>query len=195
MKVEWSSRRGVVSKVDSEVQCCLVDSANDFRRRRMCEREGPPFPSISGQPLRPIQAERSRIIDVVDISMSYLCQVNDDTCRLGLMRSQLREVCIAPIGKAYDLPILSFHSRNLEQFQNVQSPVVEKEGVLPEHLAELRDCRMILGKHLCSKLSQGLAYLCFVQLHHCSLIFGIQCRFLLSGWAFLATRNHSKRST
>jgi hypothetical protein len=44
------SARGLVSKIDSEVQCWLVDSANDFRRRRASEPEGPPFPSISGQP-------------------------------------------------------------------------------------------------------------------------------------------------
>jgi hypothetical protein len=44
---------------------------------------------------------------------------------------------------------------------------------MPKQFAELRDCRMILGKHLRSKLSQGLAYLGFVQLHDLLLIFGV----------------------
>jgi len=105
---------------------------------------------------------------MVNISVSHLRQVNDDTCRFGLMRSQLREVSIAPISKTHHLSILSLHSRNLKQFQNVQSSGIEKKGMLPKHLAELRDCRMVVGKHLRSKLSQGLAYLHLVQLHHYS---------------------------
>jgi len=36
---------------------------------------------------------------------------------------------------------------------------------MPKHVAELRDCRVILSKHLRPKLSQRLAYLPFVQLH------------------------------
>jgi hypothetical protein len=50
----------------------------------------------------------------------------------------------------------------------VEAPGIEKEGVMPKHLAELRDCRVVLGKHLCSKLSQGLAYLGLIQLHRYS---------------------------
>jgi len=111
--------------------------------------------------------------EVVAVSVLNLFQVNDDPGRFGLMRGQLRKVRIAPISKAYHLSVLSFHSRNLEQLQHVESPGVEKEGMMPKHFAELRDCRMILGKHLCSELSQGLAYLGFVQLHDLLLIFGL----------------------
>jgi len=102
--------------------------------------------------------------------MSDLRQVNDDTRRFGLVCGQFRKVCIAPIGKAYHLSVLSFHSGKLNQFQNVQSPAIEKEGMLPKHLAELRDRRMVLGKHLCSELSQSLAYLGLIQLHHSSYL-------------------------
>jgi hypothetical protein len=84
------------------------------------------------------------------------------------MCGQLRKVRITPVGKAYHLSILSFHSRNLKQLQNVESPCVEEEGVMPKQFAELDHCRMILGKYLRSKLSQCLGYLDFVQLHHCS---------------------------
>jgi len=59
--------------------------------------------------------------------MLNLFQTDDDARRLGLMRGQLRKVRIAPIGNAYHLSVLSFHSRNLEQLQHVESPGVEKE--------------------------------------------------------------------
>src|ERR1700741_392664 len=108
--------------------------------------------------------------EAVTVSVSNLFQVNDDPRRFGLMRRQLREVRIAPISKAYHLSMLSFHSRDLEQLQHVESSGVEEKGMRPKQFAELRDRRMILGKDLCSKLSQGLAYLGFVQLHDLLLI-------------------------
>jgi addiction module HigA family antidote len=106
-------------------------------------------------------------------SVLNLFQANDDPCRFWPMRGELRKLLIAPISKAYDLSFLSFHSGNLEQLQNVESPGVEEESMMPKQFAELRDCRMILGKHLCSKLIEGLAYLRFVQFHDLFLIFGI----------------------
>jgi len=94
-----------------------------------------------------------------------LFQANDDSRRFRLMRGQLRKLRVAPISKAHYLSLLSFHSRNFEQLQHAKSSVVEKEGMMPKHVAELRDCRVILSKHLRPKLSQRLAYLPFVQLH------------------------------
>jgi hypothetical protein len=44
--------------------------------------------------------------------------------------------------------------------------------MMSEQFAEIRNCRMMIGKHLGSKLIQGLAYLGFVQLHELLLIFG-----------------------
>ena len=82
----------------------------------------------------------------VTVSMLNLSQANDDARWLGLMRGQLRKVRIAPVGNAYHLSALGFHSRNLEQLQHVEPPGVEKEGVLSKEFAELRDCRMILSK-------------------------------------------------
>jgi hypothetical protein len=111
--------------------------------------------------------------DAVTVSVLNLFQANDDPCRFWPMRGELRKLLIAPISKAYDLSFLSFHSGNLEQFQNVESPGVEEESMMPKQFAELRDCRMILGKHLCSKLIECLAYLRFVQFHDLFLIFGI----------------------
>ena len=95
----------------------------------------------------------------VTVSMLNLSQANDDARWLGLMRGQLRKVRIAPVGNAYHLSALGFHSRNLEQLQHVEPPGVEKEGVLSKEFAELRDCRMILSKDLCSELRQGPGYL------------------------------------
>jgi len=80
--------------------------------------------------------------------MSNLFQANDDAGRLGLMRGQRRKVRIAPVGNAYHFSVLSFHSRNLEQLQHVESLGVEKEGMMPKQFAELRDSRVIIGKHL-----------------------------------------------
>jgi hypothetical protein len=111
--------------------------------------------------------------DAVIVSVLNLFQANDEPRRFGPMRGQLRKVGIAPISKAYYLAVLSFHSRNLEQFQHVESFGVEKKGMMPEQFAELPDGRMVLGKHLRSKLIQDLAYLGFVQLHDLLLIFGI----------------------
>src|ERR1700741_1721174 len=73
-------------------------------------------------------------------SVLNLFQANDDPRRFGPMRGQLRKVRIAPISKAYHLSVLSFHSRNLDQFQHVESAGVEEKGMMPEHFAELRDC-------------------------------------------------------
>ena len=101
-------------------------------------------------------------IEAVTVSVVNLFQANDDARRFGLVCSQLRKVRIAPISKAYYLSVLSFHSRNFEQLQHVESPGVEKEGMMPKQFAEFRDCRMILGKHLRSKLRQGLGYLGFI---------------------------------
>jgi hypothetical protein len=98
--------------------------------------------------------------------MQDFLQADDNARRFGLMRGQLREVRTAPIGKAYHLSVLRFHSWNLKQLQHVETPCVEEKGVVPKKLAELRHCRMILGKDLGFKLSQSLAYLDFVQLHH-----------------------------
>ena len=55
--------------------------------------------------------------------------------------------------------VLRFHPRNFEQLQYVESPGVEKESMLSKQFAELRDCGMILSKHLCLKLRQGSGYL------------------------------------
>jgi len=77
------------------------------------------------------------------------------------MRSQHYKVSIAPFSKPYYLTVLSFHPWNFEQLQYVESPGVEKESMMPKQFAELRDCGMILGKHLCSKLRQGPGYLDF----------------------------------
>jgi len=159
------------------LQRCLVDTGNDFRRDRMCERGSLRLLRVgvdwsgarSGYPaaipwhqvgkrLPPIQVARSGI-EVVDTLVPDLCQVNDNTRRFGLMRSQLRKVCIAPISNAYDLSVLSFHSWKFKQLQDVEAPGIEKESMMPKQFAELCDCRMVLGKHLCSKLSKGLAYL------------------------------------
>jgi len=74
---------------------------------------------------------------------------------------QLCKVSIAPFSKPYYLAILSFHPWNFEQLQYVESSGVEKESMMPKQFAELRDCGMILGKHLCSKLRQGPGYLDF----------------------------------
>src|ERR1700739_3159438 len=99
-----------------------------------------------------------------------LFQANDDSSRFGLMRGQLRKVRIAPISKAYHLSVLSFHSRNLDQFQHVESFRIEEEGMMPKQFAELRNCRMVLGKHPRLKLIQGPIYLGLVQLHDLLLV-------------------------
>jgi hypothetical protein len=101
-------------------------------------------------------------IEAVTASVVNLFQANDDARRFGLVCSQLRKVRIAPISKTYYLSVLCFHPRNLEQLQHVEPSVVEKEGMMPKQFAELRDCGMILGKHLRSKLRQGLEYLGFI---------------------------------
>jgi len=85
-------------------------------------------------------------------SVSDFFQANDDAGRFGLMRGQFSTVRIAPIRETYDLSFLSFHPRDLEQLQYIQPPGVEKEGMLPEQLAKLRNCWMILSKHLRLKL-------------------------------------------
>jgi hypothetical protein len=46
--------------------------------------------------------------------MPNLFQADDDPRRLGLMRGQFRKLRISPIGNAYHLSILSFHSWNLK---------------------------------------------------------------------------------
>ena len=51
------------------------------------------------------------------------------------------------------------HPRNFEQLQYVESAGVKKESMMPKQFAELRGCGMILGKHQCSELRQGPAYL------------------------------------
>src|SRR5262245_18022321 len=97
--------------------------------------------------------------------MLNLFQANDDARWLRLMCGKLRKVRIAPVSNAYHLSVLGFHSRNLEQLQDVEPPGVEKEGVMPKQFAELCDCRIILGKHLCSELRQRPAYLGLAQFH------------------------------
>ena len=101
-------------------------------------------------------------IEAVTVSVVNLFQANDDARRFGLVRRQLCKVRIAPFGKPYYLPVLRFHPRYFEQLQYAESPGVQKEGMMSNQLAEFRDCGMILGKHLCSKLRQGLGYLDFV---------------------------------
>ena len=81
------------------------------------------------------------------------------------MCSQTVKVGIGPIRKPYHLSILSFGPWNLDQLQHVKSSVVKKECMVPKQFAELRDCRIIIGKHPRWKLRQGSAYLGFVQLH------------------------------
>jgi hypothetical protein len=105
--------------------------------------------------------------------------VNDDISRFRLVRSQLRKIGIAPFSKAYHLSVVSFPFRELKQFQKRGALGGEIEGMTPKQFAELRDCWMALGKHVLSKLSQGLSDLGFVQ-----LIFGMS--FLPSGYGFLA---------
>jgi hypothetical protein len=95
-------------------------------------------------------------------SVVDLFQANDDARRFGLVRRQSCEVRIAPFSKPYYFSVLSFHPWNLKQLQYVESPGIEKERMMPKQFAELRDCGMILGKHLCSKLRQGSGYLDFV---------------------------------
>jgi hypothetical protein len=86
------------------------------------------------------------------------------------MCSQTCKVRIGPVSKPYHLSILSFGPWNLDQLQDVKSSVVKKECMVPKQFAELRDCRIIIGKHQCWKLRQGSAYLGFVQLHGLLLI-------------------------
>jgi len=73
-----------------------------------------------------------------------LFQSNDNARRFGLVRPQLCKVRIAPISKAYYFSVLSFHTRNFEQLQHVESSGVEKESMMPKQLAKLRDRGMIL---------------------------------------------------
>ena len=89
------------------------------------------------------------------------------------MCSQTCKVRIGPISKPYHLSILSIGPWNLDQLQHIKSSVVKKECMVPKQFAEMRDCRIIIGKHLCWKLRQGSAYLGFVQLHDLLLIFGL----------------------
>lgn len=57
--------------------------------------------------------------------------------------------------------LTGLHSGNLDQLQHVEPPDVEKESVMPKRFAQLRGCRMIVGRNLCScpELRQGPAYL------------------------------------
>jgi hypothetical protein len=105
----------------------------------------------AGQHPLPIQKS---IVSVVD-----LFQANDDARRFGLVRRQLCKVRIGPFSKPYYLSVLGFHPWYFEQLQYAESPGVEKESMMPKQFAELLDCGMILGKHLCSKLRQGPGYL------------------------------------
>jgi hypothetical protein len=57
--------------------------------------------------------------------------------------------------------------------------------MVPKQFAEMRDCRIIIGKHLCWKLRQGSVYLGFVQLHGQLLVFS---KLLLSASANVASR-------
>ena len=66
--------------------------------------------------------------------MVNLFQSNDDARRFGLVRPQLRKVRIAPISKANYFSVLSFHTRNFEQLQHVESSGVEKESMMPKQL-------------------------------------------------------------
>ena len=101
------------------------------------------------------EVEQMRIQDSkqVTVSMLSLFQVNHQARRLWLMRCQSHYVCIAPFGNAYHFSIMSVCSRNLDQFQDVQSPRVEKKRMMSKQFAELGGCRMIFGKNLCWKLS------------------------------------------
>jgi hypothetical protein len=94
-------------------------------------------------------------------SLESLLKTNDEAGRFRLMCGQLCKVRITPISKAYYLTVLSFHPGNFEHLQHVKSPGVEKESMMPKQFAEMRDGRMILGKHLCWKLRQDLVYLGF----------------------------------
>jgi hypothetical protein len=98
-------------------------------------------------------------IEAVTVSVQNLSQTNDNACWFGLMCSQLCKVSIPSFSKPYYLAVPSFHPWNLEQLQYMESPSVEKESMVPKQFAELRDCGMILSKHLCSKLRQGSEYL------------------------------------
>ena len=112
--------------------------------------------------------------------MQDFFQANDDACRLGLVCGQFCKARIAPIRETYYLTFLSFHPRNFEQFQYMQAPGVEKEGMLAVQLVKFCDYRMILSKHLRLKLRESLGYLGFVQLHGLFPIFCTGARHLFA---------------
>ena len=72
------------------------------------------------------------------------------------MRFQTGECRIAPIGKAYNFTGLSFHLGHSGRLQDLETAVIEKEGMVPKQVVQLSNRGMIIGKNLGTKLTQGL---------------------------------------
>ncbi|WGR91687.1 hypothetical protein MTX20_25410 [Bradyrhizobium sp. ISRA435] len=97
----------------------------------------------------------------------------------GSCGRRLRELRIAPFGEAYDFTGLPLHIGRFGRFENLEATPVDEERVIAEHAVQLRDGRVILGKHLGVELRHRLFHLCGTQLH-VLLLFS----WLRPGWFF-----------
>jgi len=85
---------------------------------------------------------------------------DEDTRWFGFVRPETCERRIAPIRKIHNFASRSFRLRHAGGLQDIETAIVEKERMVPEHSTQLLKCRMIVWKHFGFKLAQGLFQLC-----------------------------------
>src|ERR1700739_824791 len=112
-------------------------------------------------------------------SVFKLVQHDDCARRYRRMWRQAGECRIRPIGEAHDFTRLTVGLGNIARFQHLETAVIEKESVVPEHIGQLRHSWMAIGNNLGIHLIQGLLHLCRIQLHG-SLLLRVEAR---SRWA------------
>ena len=80
--------------------------------------------------------------------MLDLAERDDRARRLRCMRHQTGQRCVRPIRETDDLAGRDFRRGRLSRLKHLETGLIEKEGVVPEHIAQLRGHGMAIGENL-----------------------------------------------
>ena len=102
------------------------------------------------QPWATFPTETARCFCLQGDSLSVLDLIKGDNHarRFRSVRCQTGECRVAPVGKTYNLAGLHLRFPRLSWFQNLKSTLIQKERVVPKHIGQLRDRRMVIWKNL-----------------------------------------------
>src|SRR5262245_26718134 len=107
---------------------------------------------------------------------SIAVEGHDHLGGLWFVRFQAGLVCIAPAGNLDDpCSDVSFVCAS-RRFHDIEAAVVKKERMFPKNLAQVRNCWMIIRKHLSVELAEGLLDPCGCKPHLTYSLFYVQAK-------------------